>query len=148
VLRDLEVGAALLHEILSTTPLYSKGKFLRNIEYTSADFEAFIEKSKLLRRFVEGQFDVATRKDINSKPVKHLSNLLKILGLKSYETRTQKVATKKVYYYKIEEGALDQMLQFVSQRESVKGWESVNQTYGFEQPSEAKENSDYGHWNI
>jgi hypothetical protein len=146
VLRDLDVGAALMHELLSTTPFYSGGKFLRNVKYTSADFEAFIKKSKLLRRFVEGQFDVPTRKDINHKPIQQLVNLLKIVGLENSKTGTRKVGSKKIYYYQIQQDGLDNMCLLVSRRESVKGWDFINRTYGFEQPSEAKENSAYGNW--
>lgn len=45
---------------LTTIEIYESGEFLLDVEYSSEDLELFAKKSLILKRFVEGQFKIAT----------------------------------------------------------------------------------------
>jgi hypothetical protein len=132
VLKDRDVGAALLYEILSTTPLFKDGRFLPDVEYTTSEFQEFVALSRTVRRFVEGQFEVPTRGDLEKKPIQHLDALLKLLDLGNNSTRSQKIKGKKIYYYELDRDSLTAIEEVVRRRAEIDGWESVNERYGFE----------------
>lgn len=131
VLPDRRIGGALLDEILRTTPVYRDGEFLSDVEYSKGDFEKFAKLSRRVKRFVEGQFGVATRRDLEKKPVQHLAALLKLVGLDNDLTRTAKKDGVKTYHYQIDPNKLSAVEEVVQRRSSLKGWRSLNERYGF-----------------
>lgn len=132
LIKDREVGAALLFDIFETTPAFKKGIFQPDVIYSSCDFGEFVKISRSVKRFVEGQFDVATRKDLERKPIQHFDSLLKLVGLKNCTAGTKKENGKKVYFYRISRDKFDAMENFAERRKQTTGWDYLNEKYDSE----------------
>jgi hypothetical protein len=91
VIPDRQVGAALLHQILNTTPLYQNGKFKPDVSYSHGDLDAFVEVSLWFKKMVEDQFDLTLRKDFKTKPMQHLQQLPKLVGLGQVSSNRRKL---------------------------------------------------------
>ncbi len=142
-LEDHRYAAILLSGLLSLTPIYNNGKFDTSIIFTTDDLKEFAKRSKDMRKFVEEQLGISTRKDILEKPVMHLWALLKLVGLtKDMGTKATKIKGEKVYQYKICEDTYNELFEIVDRRRSngpyedetseKVGWKFINKLYGFE----------------
>jgi hypothetical protein len=123
----------LVYGLLSKTPFYSKGHFDTSIEFNNEDLHDFAMTSIKLKGVTETQMGISVRKDVLNKANVQLNLVLKIIGLKTIQTRTQKRADgNKYYFYKLDPSSLDLMnsLLFLEpQRQSQ--WNLINERYGF-----------------
>ena len=132
VQHDWYVAAALLHELLSTTPFYSKGEFLPDVEYTRDDLALFAERSELLKKFTLTQLEVHTQKDVRTKPVQHLRKLLKLLGLEHAKGRQRSDGQGgKIRGYSLNPERLESMEHYARCCSVQEPWMDVNKRYGF-----------------
>lgn len=132
ILKDRSTAAALLIDLLKTTPIFKNLDFVVDAEFSSDDLEPFIAASLTLRRFVEGQLGIGTRKDLVKNPVQHLNALLKQIGLEVLEER--KVRSGKTFkrYYKLDGLGLSGMREVAKARAAITGWDFVSDTYRYE----------------
>lgn len=91
----------LMREILNACPFYENYKFDSNIVFTSYDLQEVIPKLKKLKRFIEGQFDILIRNDINYKPISQIKQILKLVGLDLILHRKNTISGKRIYYYSL-----------------------------------------------
>jgi hypothetical protein len=128
---NIDVGAALLFSILSSTQIFQNGKFPHDIEYTEADLKDFADISVKFKRFVEGQFDQATRRDVKTKPIQHLGQLLKLVGLHQKAGRSSKVGIKKIRHYSVVTKGIQMMEEIVTRRSVDLPWQYLDARQGF-----------------
>ena len=130
-IKQFHMGMKLLHELLSTTPLFN-GVFNTNISIETMDLARFTDMSLEYKSFTETQLDISTRKDITKKPVQHLNQLLNIVGLNLDKPTTKKINGKKHYLYKIDTDSFNMINNLSKRRKSdTTGWDYINSMYGF-----------------
>ena len=136
LIKDRQIAAALLDELLRLTPLYRDGKFLAEVEYSHNDLASFAERSVAMKRFVEGQFDLATRSDVEKKPMQHLGKILDLVGLRHGLVRTTKSGGAKTHHYALIASELGFLEEIVEARRVEPAWKRLNERYGFEYSDE------------
>jgi len=119
--------------LLSKTPFYSNGHFDTSIEFNNVDLNDFAKVSINLKSITETQMGISVRKDVMHKANVQLNLVLKIIGLKTIQSRTEKRTDgNKNYFYKLDPSSLELMnglLLLEFQRQSQ--WDLINQRYGF-----------------
>ncbi|QEE34995.1 hypothetical protein FTO60_04265 [Octadecabacter sp. SW4] len=136
VIPDRQVGAALLHLILETTPFYQNGQFNPSVTYSHGDLEAFVDLSLHFKKFVEGQFDLNLRKDFKTKPMQHMQQVLNLVGLRQEYICSTKVGSQKIRHYTLDRSALRRMQSIVDARAETAPWPSLDARHGFEYSEE------------
>jgi len=124
----------LLHDILSTTPIFKKGQFILDAVFTTHDMAPFVRclSQPNFHRFIENHFEMSLPKDLRTKPITFLNRLLKDLGLRVVEAKTSRSqAGGKTYYYHLDPAAYQFIVDIVYRRKSQDAWDFVNRTYGF-----------------
>ena len=139
LISDKVVGAALLSEVLSLTPCFIDGSFDSTVLYTAEDLSLFGKASSKLKRFVEGQFDLHTKNDIQQKPIQHLGKLLKLVGLAQELKVTKTVSGHKVRYYRLDQDRYETVSKCLDRRKSIDSWQFLNHHYGFRYSAEEVE---------
>lgn len=129
-IQEYKLASALLNEILRTTPIFDGIKFLEDIEFTARDLSDFSKASQQVSPFVETQLGILTRKDVRIKPTQHLTQLLKLVGLRIEKTRTGKANGKKSYYYKLDSSKLNRVLEIVNKQMETNSEVELIQRYG------------------
>jgi hypothetical protein len=129
VVPNRAIGAALLHELLSSTPFYHKGKFDVDTKYSHADLLDFAQTSIKLQRFVAGQFKLSTRRDVEKKPAQHLGAILGLVGLSHESAGSAKINGERIRYYMISADDLSSMEKIRHRRREVDDWQYLNETY-------------------
>lgn len=66
-LKERDAKIALLHTILSSSPVFKMGAFELNCIYDTSDLKNFIKTCRKLRKYIEGQFSIDIRSDIEKK---------------------------------------------------------------------------------
>lgn len=130
-IKNWDAKVALVHTILSSSPVFNIDMFDTSIEYKTSDLELFTRTCKKLGSYIEGQFGFPVREDIISKPTRSLNDLLKLVGLNTNRS-TKKTNGEKIYLYSISPDSLKIMVDLVELRNSVKSdWYLINQIHGF-----------------
>lgn len=134
VLKDSHAGSALLRHLFMRTPIMNANGFVANQEYSKEDLGDFSNACLELKSFIETQFQgVSVRSTIKSDPSRQLTELLKLVGLKSEKTRSEKRSDGgKTTYYQLSNDHLERMLELHKLREyRTNPWELINQRYNF-----------------
>lgn len=118
--KDVRVGAGLLRELFSMTPIFKDDAFLTDVELQSDDLSLFARKARTLRAFVETQLDVMTQSDVEVKAVQHLNKLLATVGLALVKTRVTNRRGAKIYIYMLDQSKLDHIQSIVEVRSKAK----------------------------
>jgi hypothetical protein len=141
-LKERDAKHALLHTILSSSPVFKMGKFDLNCVYSTSDLENFIKTCRKLRKYIEGQFSIDVRSDIDKKPTSQLHIFLKMAGISTLSD-SKKVKGKKIYQYMIDPESHQLMTTLVQTRNSITDdWAFINQLHGFKSIPEFKSPSD------
>lgn len=122
---------ALLDEVLSATPIWSKGKFLPDVVYSTEDLRPFLQKAKDHKRSFEGQFELSTRRDVDKKVTQHLGSILGLVGLTQASAGSKKQGQRKIYQYHLDPTRLEFVKDLAATRSAVTPWTSLNQRLGF-----------------
>jgi hypothetical protein len=136
VIPDRQVGAALLHLILNTTPVYQDGKFKPDGTYSHGKLGAFVDISLRYKKMVEGQFDLNLRTDFKAKPMQHMQQILKLVGIRQEFICSTKVNSQKIRLYMLDSLALWTMQSTVDARAETEPWPSLDARHGFKYSEE------------
>lgn len=137
---DKTTQSILIHGLLSTTPIFKGGVFDTTVEFTKDQLGKFIKASIKLKPIVETQLGINTQRDIHEKPTQHLNKILGAIGLKHKEIKKKNAkGGDRTYIYQIDAGGIQMMEDIIRRREIIKGWEFIDQTYGFTYPKELED---------
>lgn len=132
-IKESHAKVALIHTLLSSTPLFRSGHFDLTSIYTSSDLSEFIKTCKKLSRYIEGQFNYPVRLDLSSKPTTQLHWFLKMVGLTTI-CASKKNGKKKIYQYMVNTDSYNTMIELKSLRETTQDdWVFINKLHGFHQ---------------
>lgn len=123
----------LLYEILATTPFFSDGVFDSAKCFSTGDLKTFSECALKLKPFVETQLEVATARDVKTKPIQHLGKILKGVGLKTEVVTTVQSGGQKTRFYKLSDRSLKNMLEITARRADPNEteWDFLHRLHGF-----------------
>lgn len=134
VLKDSHAGSAMLRHLFMLTPIMDAAGLKANQEYSKDDLVKFAEACLELKSFLETQFHgVSVRSTIKTDPSRQLTELLKLVGLKTEKTRSSKRSDGgKTTYYQLSNVHLERMLKLHDLREyRANPWALINQRYNF-----------------
>jgi hypothetical protein len=130
---DRPTAVTLIYGLISTTPIFTDGKFDPNVVFTTDALKKFIKASVKLKHLVQVQLEVNTQHDIEQKAVQHLGKILAKLGLGVKKIKQKTVAGKKTYFYVLDPDSM-RNLEEISRIRCVlanEGWDFMNYQYGF-----------------
>lgn len=87
-----------------------------DVIFQSADLRFFIDVCRKHALQLQDLFAVAIRRDLETKPVSQLGQILKLIGLTLKEIETQKVDKKKLRFYKVNEDDWGVATQYAKRR--------------------------------
>ena len=121
----------LLWELLSTTPIFSNGKFKPANYFSINDLDEFIKLSIKLKPFVENHLNLNTRSDIGIKATQHLWQILKLVGIGPWRRVKKTVKGITTYHYRISGDDLDFANTVALRRKNgLVGWSYLSNYYG------------------
>jgi hypothetical protein len=130
-LKERDAKTALLHTLLSSSPVFKDCQFDLSCVYTMSDLSAFSTACLKLSGYVEAQFNNPIRLDVEKKPTTQFHWFLKMVGINTI-SKSKKVNGSKTYQYKIDPKSLNTMLDLVELHNSLKSeWDLVNKLHGF-----------------
>ena len=121
---DYRTSNVLLHGLLSLTPIFDGSRFDTSCVFSSMDLVEFIKSSVDMKSFVETQLGVVTRKDVDIKPIQHLSQLLRLVGLDLAKVSKKNIDGKRFYFYQLDVARYEEIIKIVAHREEVFQFES------------------------
>ena len=150
---DYRTGNVLLHGLLSLTPIFDGCRFDTSCVFSSMDLVEFSKSSVNLKGFFQTQLGILTRKDVVLKPIRHLTILLGMIGLKLTNLAKKKINGKTFYYYQLDVARYGEMMKIVDRRKEVfqfeshdeyreishrypSGWSVLDRLYGFHYPND------------
>jgi hypothetical protein len=98
--------------------------------FDARDLQAFARFMTGNKGPLENLLRHEVRADIGKKPTQQLGLVLKMLGLKLARAGTVRVSGQKVYRYRLDPSALQDMQQLVATREGKKAWAFLVDRYG------------------
>jgi len=122
----------LLYGLLSQTPFFVNKKFDLTIDFNNDDLSKFANTCIKLKSIIETQMGINVRADVMDKANFQLGQFLKIIGIRTINSRIEKKDGKKIYFYKLDEDSIklmDDLLLLNDQRQ--RPWELINARYGF-----------------
>lgn len=134
-LSTLHDGSSVLYimyGLLSQTQFFVNKKFDLTIEFNNDDLNKFADTCIRLKSIIETQMGINVRADVKHKANFQLGQVLKIIGIKTINSRIEKKDGKKIYFYKLEEGSfkvMNYLLLLEEQRQ--RPWDLINARYGF-----------------
>jgi len=145
---DYRTSNVLLHGLLSLTPIFDGSRFDTSCVFSSMDLVEFIKSSVDMKSFVETQLGVLTRKDVDIKPIQHLSQLLRLVGLDLAQVSKKNIGGKRFYFYQLDVARYNEIVKTVDRRKEVfqfenhdlyrevserynSGWSVLDRLYGF-----------------
>jgi hypothetical protein len=134
----------LLKDIIKSLPFYVDGAFDATIEYTSDDLKQFVTICIKYKKYIDGLLRTDVRSDVGNKPTQQLGKMLKLVGLSQSKARTTKVAGSKVYHYRLDQDAIDQMNLILKFRNQYRTdpWKFVHELHGFVDPDSIRQDPD------
>jgi hypothetical protein len=133
-IKHWEAKVVLLHTLLSSSPIFSKGHFDLSKIYTSPDLNQFIKTSLEVSSYIEGQFGIHIRKDAETKAAQVFHKFLEMVGISKIKS-TKKIGKDKIYQYMIDPDSYNTMVELRTLRESIQDdWLFINQLHGFTPP--------------
>jgi hypothetical protein len=130
-LKEWEAKVALLHTLLSSTPIFAHGNFDLSRIYTMSDLSEFIRTCKELSLYIQAQFKHPLRADLTTKPTSQLHTFLKMVGIYALDP-DKKGGKDRTYEYLLDPDSYNTMSELRTLRESVQDdWVFINQLHGF-----------------
>jgi hypothetical protein len=127
--RDAKV--ALLHALLSSSPLFKDGNFNLTCMYTLKELGKFTKTCQNLSAYIEGQFLTPVRADIINKPTTQLHWFLKMIGVSTIKKRI-KINNEDSNFYTIDPDSYNKMIALIDLKNSeINEWAFINQLHGF-----------------
>lgn len=132
ILANAESKYLFIYKLLSTTPFFKKGIFKQDVEYEAKDLAEFVAVMIKMKRYVENHLQINIRKDIATKPVQQLREILSMVGLDHRRSGTYVKNGIKNYKYKLSADRLNMVNNFVHKRKlHDKEWKFYNKIHGF-----------------
>ena len=130
--------------LFTAAGIYRNCAFIPDAEYTTKNLTKFIEISKQYKGYQEGILEITVQETLASKPVEHLSKLLRLVGLTQKIYRRFADGDARINVYRIDQQRFDQITNFVKQRDRYRDnpWDFINSAYGFT-PTVAKHDDEY-----
>lgn len=121
-----------MHALLSSTPVFQNGQFDLTCIYSAGDLHSFTMSCQKLGLFVEAQFSLPIRSDIEKKPTTQLHWFLKMVGISTIKS-SKKIGKDKIYQYMIDPDSYNSMIALIDLRNSeINDWTFINQLHGFQ----------------
>ncbi len=131
-IKERDAKVALLHALLSSSPVFKNGQFDLSCIYSAADLQSFARSCKKLAPYVEAQFSLPIRSDIEKKPTTQLHWFLKKVGISTIKS-SKKIGTEKIYQYMIDPDSYNNMIALMELRDSeINDWKFINRLHGFQ----------------
>ena len=134
VLRDQRYVAGLLHDLLTTSEIFTNGKFDTNKVVSAITLTPFMQLARELKAVIENLLGIEVRKNVKAGAAQ-LSSVLDAIGLEHDnvgKTKAKSVAGgKTVYLYQLSAERLKFVEEIVRKRKSVGAWEFINRQYAF-----------------
>lgn len=118
----------LLSNLLGASGLYDQqaGAFSTSAEVEHQNLLRFVELMMGYRKRIELVFGLVMRRDVRTKPMIQLGEVLGLVGLALEETGVKQVSGRKTRRYRIEDQRLQEMLSVVARREEERQqWEEA-----------------------
>ncbi|MGA2567942.1 MAG: plasmid replication protein, CyRepA1 family [Pseudolabrys sp.] len=130
VIYDPDHLLQLMQLLFEATPLVRDGAWDRDVVFSGEDLEAFCDIVEQQKRAFEMQTKRQVRRDLRAKSMLQLHQLLRMLGLGLDLARTEKAATGKRYFYRLDRAALQLLGEISRRRESISPGEFLQHLYG------------------
>jgi hypothetical protein len=132
VLKTGLISQYLIWRLISKTPVFKNFKFNHLKYFTMEDLKEFTKEAIKLKTLVDAQLEINTRKDVDKKPIQHLWQLLKLVGIGPWKRMTKYVNGQKIYIYRISMDDLDFAKTIkLRHKDGLCGWAYINKKYGF-----------------
>ncbi len=137
IIPNIYSKCLLLHQLFSQTPLFKKGSFDSSVEFTFDDLNDFSKLAIKMKPYIENHLEINIRKDIIDKPIQQLGQMLKLVGLEHWRTKTSVVNGIKFYTYCLSRHRLTEVKRYVIRRKKLEDkWEVFNKFHKFERKPE------------
>ena len=133
IIKDETAAPYLLRGVLFSSPVFGDEGFKTDVEFNNSDLEGFVKTCERMKPIFETQLGISLRVDIRSKSCIQLGIFLKVVGIRTFKSRTEKNSNGgKTYFYKIDAVSLDKMEGLLAIEDQRKNqWEMINNRYGF-----------------
>jgi hypothetical protein len=133
IIKDDMAAPYLLRGVLLSTPVFGDEGFKTDVEFNNADLAGFAKTCEKMKSIIETQLGISLRVDLRSKSSFQLGVFLKVVGIQTIKSRTEKNSDGgKTYFYKIDPKSLIKMEGLLAMEDRRKNqWELINTRYGF-----------------
>jgi hypothetical protein len=125
-------ASVLARMLLDRTPFFENGNFDTELVMDGSDLNEFVAFVVKHKQHVETLLGVEVRSDIEAKAVQQLGAILKQIGLRLVKCGAAKRSGQKVYRYKLDQAALDQIRAIVAARTQWRAWYFVYRLNGWD----------------
>ena len=131
-LKERDAKVALLHALLSSSPVFKDGNFDLTCVYKLKDLGKFTKTCQNLSAYIEGQFLTPVRSDIINKPTTQLHWFLKMVGISTIKSR-KKINKEDCNFYMIDPDSYNTMVALIDLRKpEINDWIFINKLHGFQ----------------
>jgi hypothetical protein len=133
IIKDDMAAPYLLRGVLLSTPVFGDEGFKVDVEFNNLDLAGFAKTCEQMKAIIETQLGISLRVDLRSKSSIQLGVFLKVVGIQTFKSRTEKNSDGgKTYFYKIDPESLIRMEGLLAMEDQRKNqWELINTRYGF-----------------
>ena len=138
--QDFRSKHLLLHLILTQTPIYKDGTFIKERIFNTDDLSKFVKFVNAHKAAIETQL-CPVRRDYKTKPVKQLGEFLKLIALKTLMIGTDQTNNDKKYLYRLDEVMIDCNDEVINRRRDKTNdeyttiyWKQVHKANNFDTP--------------
>jgi len=132
ILVSAESRYLFIYKLLSTLPFFKESTFNNNVEYEAKDLTEFVAVLKKMKRYIENHLQINIRKDVESKSVQQLREILSMVGLDHWCSGNYVKNGVKYYKYKLSADKLNMVKNFVRKRKLHDyEWKFYNKMHGF-----------------
>jgi len=133
IIKDDMAAPYLLRGVLLSTPVFGVDGFKSDVEFNNLDLAGFAKTCEQMKAIIETQLGISLRVDLRSKSSIQLGVFLKVVGIQTFKSRTEKNSDGgKTYFYKIDPESLIRMEGLLAMEDQRKNqWELINIRYGF-----------------
>jgi hypothetical protein len=123
--------AVAIARLLQLTPLRRGTGWRCDAIFDGDQLSDFVRFCKDNKAALENLLKIEIRGDLESKPISQLSAVLRLIGLNLAKAGTTKSAGKKIYRYRLDEGALLQIRVVQADRQRVTAWRFMAGLHGW-----------------
>jgi hypothetical protein len=136
--KDFRSKHLLLHLILTQTPIYEDGTFIKDRIFNTDDLSKFVKFVNAHKAAIETQL-CPVRGDYKTKPVKQLGEFLKLIALKTMKSGTDQTNNDKKYLYRLDDVMIECNDEVINRRRDKTNdeyttiyWKQVHKANNFE----------------